>query len=155
MPQQPLHDIREQTNAALARLSGKTRILVFGCGHGFDVTELDDGSTVGIGLLCSGMVPPSLVDYALKKGADGVMICGCRSSDCFFRHGNKWMEKRVTGERKPVLRSRVDRDRVRIQGAAETDGKRLKRELGDFRQSLQGLGEGKTDSVSSREVRRG
>lgn len=139
MPQQPLHDIREQTNAALARLTGETKILVFGCGHGFDVTQLDDGSTVAIRLLCSGMVPPSLVDYALKKGADGVLISGCRASDCFFRFGNKWMEKRMTGKRKPVLRSRVDRDRLKIQGAAETDGKRLKRELDEFRESLREL----------------
>jgi coenzyme F420-reducing hydrogenase delta subunit len=142
MPQLPLHDIRGQTDAALSRLGGDDKILVYGCGHGFDVTELDSPNTVGIRLLCSGMVPPSLIDYALKKGADGVLISGCRASDCFFRYGNRWMEKRVLGNRKPVLRSRVDQRRVKIQGAAETDGTRLRRELDEFRRSLAELREG-------------
>lgn len=141
MPQLPIHDIRAITDAALARLSGGTRILVFGCEHGFDVKQLDSPDTVGISLFCTGMLPPTLIEYALKHGADGVLVSGCRASDCYFRFGNKWMEKRIAGIRKPVLRNRVDTQRLRIHGAAESDGARLKRELAEFRQSLAELKE--------------
>lgn len=29
-------------------------------------------------LICAGMLPPSFVEYALRGGADGVMVVGCR-----------------------------------------------------------------------------
>ncbi len=139
MPQFPLHEIRARTEAAIAALRGDTRILVFGCEHGFDVTELNSTDTLGVTLFCSGMVPPTLIEYALKKGVEGVVVSGCRPADCYFRYGNKWMTKRIQGLRKPVLRPRVDQRRLMILGAAETDGAGLRRDLAAFRQSLVAL----------------
>lgn len=139
MPQLPLHDLRAKTDAALAGLTGDTRILVFGCEHGFDVDQLRRPDTAAVTLFCSGMVPPTLIEYALKHRAQGVMIAGCRTSDCHFRFGNRWLAKRIQGMRKPVLRNRVDRRRLQIQGAAETDGAQIRRALDQFRQSLAAL----------------
>lgn len=139
MPQLPLHDIRRQTDAALAGLQGEIRILILGCEHGFDVTRFNGPDTVGLSLFCSGMVPPSLIEYGLKKGADGVLVSGCRAADCYFRFGNRWLGKRLAGMRKPVLRNRVDPRRWRMEGASESDGAWLKRELDAFRDSLREL----------------
>jgi len=141
MPQLPIHEIRARTQSLLAQLgsSPSPRILIFGCEHGFDVTRLNSTDTLGMRLFCAGMLPPTLIEYALKNGADGVLVTGCRASDCYFRFGNKWLAGRIAGMRKPVLRSRVDPQRLKIHGAAETDGARLKRELAAFRQSLLGL----------------
>jgi hypothetical protein len=36
MPQQPVNALREATRAALARLEGRTRIVVFACTRGAD-----------------------------------------------------------------------------------------------------------------------
>jgi len=77
-------------------------------------------------------VPPTLVDYALKNGADGVFITGCRKGDCYYRYGNIWMDKRFNEGRKPVLRERVDRSRIAIFRAAVTDGKEIRKELMNF-----------------------
>jgi coenzyme F420-reducing hydrogenase delta subunit len=82
------------------------------------------------------MLPPTLVEYALKHGADGVMVTGCRQNDCYFRFGNRWIKKRFEGERKPILRGRADRNRIRLHGAAETDKKEIEKDLSDFRIQL-------------------
>ncbi|MBT8434448.1 MAG: hydrogenase iron-sulfur subunit, partial [Gammaproteobacteria bacterium] len=84
----------------------------------------------------SGMLPPTLVEYALKQGADGVMVTGCRHNDCYFRFGNRWTRMRFDGERKPSLRGRAERDRIRMHGAAEPDKHDIDVDLDDFRKHL-------------------
>ena len=137
MPQLTADDLRTVTNAAIARMNGETNILLFGCEHGFNVNRLDSGDTQGIRLLCSGMLPPTLMEYALKRGAHGVMVTGCRHNDCYFRFGNRWTKMRFDGKRKPSLRGRADRDRIRIHGGAETDQKRIETDLQAFRAELE------------------
>jgi len=74
MPQLPVNEMRVKTKQAITALTGDIKILVYGCGHGLNVNRLDRKDTKGIRLLCSGMLPPTLVEYALKQGADGVMV---------------------------------------------------------------------------------
>ncbi len=136
MPQLPVDEMRKRTISALDSMEGDVKIIIFGCQHGFDVTKLGSNNTVGVTLFCSGMLPPSFIEYALRKGAEGVIIAGCRHADCYFRFGNRWMEKRIKGERPPVLRSKVDRKRIVIQGGAETDRHVIEVALNDFRQYL-------------------
>ena len=141
MPQFPIDEVRTRTGSAIAGLNGKVKVLIFGCEHGIDVTRFSSDDTVGITLFCSGMVPPTLIEYALKKGADGVMVAGCRHADCYFRFGNRWMEKRLDGTRAPILRARADRRRITMQGGAETDHKVVSQALAKFRQELSELNE--------------
>ncbi len=82
------------------------------------------------------MLPPTLVEYALKQGADGVMVVGCRHNDCYFRFGNRWLRARFAGERKPSLRARAEHDRIRVHGAAEPDYRSVAADLDDFRRAL-------------------
>jgi coenzyme F420-reducing hydrogenase delta subunit len=84
-------------------------------------------------------LPPTLVEYALKQGADGVMVTGCRQNDCYYRFGNSWTRLRFAGERKPILRGRAERDRIRIHGAAEPDKSNVKHDLDEFRLRLREL----------------
>ena len=139
MPQQSVDLLREETRAAIAGLNGDIRILVYGCEHGLDVNRLPRNDTVGIRLICSGMLPPTLVEYALKQGADGVMVIGCRENDCYFRFGNRWLKARFSGERKPSLRARANRDRIRVHGAADPDLGAVEAELIQFRHHLSSL----------------
>jgi coenzyme F420-reducing hydrogenase delta subunit len=154
MPQLPVDKMRSQTNEAIAALQGEEKILVYGCEHGLNVNRLDREDTKGIRLLCSGMLPPTLVEYALKNGADGVMVTGCRHNDCFYRFGNRWTKLRFEGKRKPILRGRADRDRIRVHGGAETDKKEIENDLNDFRAELVKLKqlEGTADSGVSEDA---
>jgi coenzyme F420-reducing hydrogenase delta subunit len=56
-------------------------------------------------LVCTGMLPPSFVEYALRAGADAVLIAGCREGGCEFRLGQRWTAQRLLGQREPHLRS--------------------------------------------------
>jgi len=136
MPQLPVDEMRTLTRETIAAMDGDIKILIFGCEHGLNVKRLDSDDTRGVRLICSGMLPPTLVEYALKHGADGVMVTGCRANDCYFRFGNRWIKKRFEGTRKPILRGRADRNRIRLHGAAETDQKAIEKDLGDFRTQL-------------------
>ena len=147
MPQLTADEMRTITNQAIAAMDGNTKILIFGCEHGFNVNRLDSNDTKGIRLICSGMLPPTLVEYALNKGADGVMVTGCRHNDCYYRFGNRWTKMRFDGDRKPILRGRADRNRIRVHGGSETDKKEIEQDLNAFRAQLVTLNQ--TDEISS------
>jgi coenzyme F420-reducing hydrogenase delta subunit len=136
MPQLTANEMRTKTADAVAAMDGEVNILVFGCEHGLDVDRLDSNDTKGVRLICSGMLPPTLVEYAIKKGADGVMVTGCRQNDCYYRFGNRWTKLRFQGNRKPILRGRADRSRIRIHGGAQTDKNKIEKDLNAFRQKL-------------------
>jgi coenzyme F420-reducing hydrogenase delta subunit len=139
MPQLPVDTMRSLTRETIAEMEGDLKIIVYGCEHGIDVKRLHGGDTRGIKLICSGMLPPTLVEYALKQGADGVMVTGCRQNDCYYRFGNQWTRMRFAGERKPILRSRAERERIRIHGGAEPDKSAIEQDLDEFRQCLREL----------------
>ncbi len=135
MPQLPVDELRRQVREAIPRLEGDSRVLVFGCEHSADKEALGAGDG-HISLFCLGMLPPTLVEYALKQGADGVMLSGCREDDCFYRFGNRWTRERFRGERNPILRARADRRRILVEGGAPVDAARLKKRLEAFREEL-------------------
>ncbi len=128
--------MRQLTRETVQAMSGDIKIVVYGCEHGLNVDRFNRGDTRGIRLICSGMLPPTLVEYALKQGADGVMVTGCRQNDCYFRFGNSWTRLRFAGERKPALRARAEHERIRVHGAAEPDLSSVEADLNEFRQHL-------------------
>jgi coenzyme F420-reducing hydrogenase delta subunit len=91
-------------------------------------------------LLCAAMLPPSFVEYALRAGADGVLIAACREGDCEFRIGDDLLAARLAAERRPALRASVPRSRVRVVHAGRTDLEKLREALEAFRIELAGPG---------------
>ncbi len=154
MPQFPIDEIRARTEAALAELKGDVRIMVFGCDNAIDVMDLQSENVAVLGLFCAGMIPPTLVEYAQRRGADGVFITGCRTGDCFFRMGNVWMDQRFEGRRKPVLRQRARRDSIRVFRAAATETAKVRRQLADFQRDIAALKqqEAVAEATQDREV---
>ena len=67
----------------------------------------------------SGQLPPAFVEYALRNGADGVVVTGCHEGDCAYRLGGAWTDQRLAGEREPHLRrNNIELDRLlRISAA--------------------------------------
>ncbi|HXX84906.1 MAG TPA: hydrogenase iron-sulfur subunit [Casimicrobiaceae bacterium] len=136
MPQQPIDALRLELERAIASLKGDTRIVVFGCDSGTDIGSLAASDTAALKLICTGMLPPSFVEYALRAGIDGVLVTGCRYGDCEFRLGNRWIEERLAAAREPHLRPAVPIERVRIAWAGPTDAEALSAELVRFRAAL-------------------
>jgi coenzyme F420-reducing hydrogenase delta subunit/quinol-cytochrome oxidoreductase complex cytochrome b subunit len=134
MPQQPVAAMREELERTLAKLSGEPRIVVFGCERAVDVRAFARRDTVAMSLLCTGQLAPAFIVYALRRGADGVLITGCPGDGCHFRLGNTWTDQRLAGQREPHLRARVPRTRVRTVWTA--DARALARALDEFRVAL-------------------
>ena len=139
MPQQAVNSLRLQLENELARLQGKTGIIVFGCDHGADVKTLAAPDTAVISLLCTGILPPSFVEYALRGGAEGVLITGCRSGGCEFRLGHRWTTERLAGQREPGLRKKVPLARLQLVSASKNDSKILAEALQEFRTRIETL----------------
>jgi coenzyme F420-reducing hydrogenase delta subunit/ferredoxin len=136
MPQYKIHEVRTQIQAVLAGMAAGNKILVFNCRNAFNVEEFASPDIGVVKLFCIGQLPASMVDYALKNGAAGVLIMSCRPGDCYYRLGNIWLDERLQGTRKPLLRSGVDRDKMLFFGSSEVDGRKVKNRLEKMRQAV-------------------
>ena len=141
LPQFRVATLRATLDEALALPRGeRARVVLFGCDRAADAMRLVDLDTIALSLICAGMLPPSLIEYTLRSGADGVLITGCRPGECEFRLGNQWIEERLSGTREPHLRASVPRGRVRLAWAAHDEPSRLAGALEVFRNTLSALG---------------
>ena len=137
----PLAEVRERAHQAADPLSGPKRVLIFGCDHAANVKKLQSESIGIVSLPCTGMIPPSFIDYVLsRKLAEGVVVTGCREGHCAYRLGPEWTEQRLDGERDPRLRERVPRERIARIWASSTDWRRLQHELAEFQDGLETYG---------------
>lgn len=104
MPQLPVAQLRAQLQSGLA--AGRRRV-VFGCDHGARIETLAAPGLLALSLPCIAQLPPSFVEYALRQGATGVVVAGCREGGCEFRLGQRWTGERLRGAREPHLRGGV------------------------------------------------
>ena len=153
LPQLPVRAVRDQLDRALASLDGTPSIVVFGCDCAANAGSLARPDTATLTLPCSGMLPPSFVEYALRGGADGVLVTGCREGDCAYRFGDRWTQDRVAGTRAPRLRTSVPRERVRTAWLGPFDEDRLRIELDRYRENLHALPRDRSRPRIKRKVR--
>lgn len=73
------------------------------------------------GVSCVGNLHSSVVEWFLRNGAPGVIVCGCPPRDCTSREGPKWLDARLFHGREAELQERVDRRRVRVATLAPGD----------------------------------
>jgi len=139
MPQLPVDALRQTLRGKLAAIDGDSKIAVFGCDHGAAVAAMTGPDVASFSLICTGMLPPSFVEYALREGAAGVLVTGCRENGCAFRLGSRWTEERLLGLREPHLRANVARARLCIAWADRGEEAELLATLTDFRSRLRAL----------------
>lgn len=137
MPQRPVGALRTQLQRRLDTLAAPQRIVVFGCAHGARVDTLrGDADVAAFELICTGQLPPSFVEYALRDGADGVVVASCRDGGCEFRLGARWTDERLRGAREPHLRDSVPRERVAQVDAGAGEEARLRAAVASLRARL-------------------
>ncbi len=139
MPQLTIGTLRRRLQQALASATGGRPIVVFGCDRGARVHTLAGQDVVPFSLICTGMLPPSFVDYALRDGAAGVLVTGCAEGACEYRLGQRWTSERLLGRREPHLRSDVPSERWAMAWTPAHDLPALKSALDDLRQRVQQL----------------
>jgi ferredoxin/coenzyme F420-reducing hydrogenase delta subunit len=122
LPGLPIARLREQLQTKLAALVGPQKVVLFTCRQAADWQCLEDASTAVVALECAAMLPPSFTEYAVRLGADGVLIAGCREADCEYRLGDRWLQERLAGQREPRLRAAAPRERIQFVWAGGQRG---------------------------------
>lgn len=112
MPDAPIASLRRELQRKISDLNGVDKIVLFGCRQAADFEALADASTAVMALECAAMLPPSFIEYAIRSGAAGAVIAGCREGDCEFRLGDQWVRQRILGTREPRLRASAARERI-------------------------------------------
>ncbi len=140
LPDLSIATLREEVESAGAKLRGRSRIMVFGCGEGVPLVGLASERVGVVRLVCAGQLPPSFVDYVLARDlADGVLVTGCAENACHARFGVAWTESRFARTRDPHLRTRVPAQRLRTLWAGRLGRATLEAELRAFARSLEAL----------------
>lgn len=140
LPSDAIAGLRDRIVAATAGLQGEARALVVRCAHAGDPGRGAESDVGIVTMPCVGMLPPSFIDFVLsRRHADGVLIAGCATEDCFERLGQRWTESRIANLRDPHLRDRVPRERVGVCWASPAQWRQLRQSLAQFRQQLRTL----------------
>ena len=88
------------------------------------------------GVSCVGNLHTSVIELFVRRGAPGVIVCGCPPRDCISREGPKWLHARVFNDREAELQPRVDRQRVRLVTLAPGDRRASLAAFDDFARAL-------------------
>lgn len=135
LPDRPVAGLRDELQNKLGALAGEHKLVVFTCRQADGFSSLADRSTAVMPMECAAMVPPSFLEYAVRLGADGAVIAGCREADCEFRLGDRWVAARISGTREPRLRAVAPRDRI-VTAWSGNDLGSIRRILSNLRASL-------------------
>ena len=93
-----------------------------------------------IRVMCSARVDPSFVLEALRRGADGVLIAGCRIGECHYRDGNYQALQRVNVLKGVLEKVGLDPGRVKIVWCAASEGEIYAQDLREFIAELKAMG---------------
>ena len=91
-------------------------------------------------LMCSGRLDPEFVLAALHEGADGVLIGGCHPGDCHYREGNYKALRRFKLLQRYLDQMGIERDRVRLEWIAASEGDRVQKTMNEMATRLRELG---------------
>jgi heterodisulfide reductase subunit A len=85
-----------------------------------------------IRVLCAARVNPSFVLEALRCGADGVLVAGCRLGECHYTIGNYCALQRMNVLGKLLVDLGFDERRLRIEWLAASEGEKFAGIVKDF-----------------------
>jgi ferredoxin/coenzyme F420-reducing hydrogenase delta subunit len=136
MPQLPMETLRRRLQQGLAASKSEYPIVVFGCDCAARVGALAGADIVPLSLICTGMLPPSFIEYASRAGAAAVLVTGCLEGACEYRLGQRWAAERLRGQREPRLRAQVPPGRLVVAWADAADAPALNAALDNLRRRL-------------------
>jgi len=90
--------------------------------------------------MCSGRVDPTFVLWALQRGADGVLICGCHPGDCHYAEGNHKAAQRIPLLKKMLTQLGIEEERVRLEWVSASEGDRFASIVNEMTEQIRELG---------------
>lgn len=140
--------ILAQIRAATRDIKETPLIIAFLC-HWCSYAAADLAGSTGAGyptniriinVRCAGRVNPSFVLEALKGGADGVLVAGCRPGECHYITGNKRAKHRMDILRDVLEDRGIASDRVRTAWLAASEGEKFAQTVRQFVDDLKKIG---------------
>lgn len=89
---------------------------------------------------CSGRIDPQHVIWALREGADGVLIGGCHPGDCHYQDGNHKTMRRVTFLKRMLGDMGIDPRRLHLEWISAAEGEKLVHVMDDFVEAVKEMG---------------
>jgi len=93
-----------------------------------------------IRVMCSGMVAPEYVSWALENGADGVLIAGCHIGDCHYISGNLKAEEKFRMLKNVAGVLGLEDERIRLKWIATSEGPIFAQTIAEMVEELKKLG---------------
>jgi F420-non-reducing hydrogenase iron-sulfur subunit len=90
---------------------------------------------------CTGRISPLFVLNAIQGGVDGVLICGCLPEKCHFKKGNLGARRQLQEFRSFLAYLGMEEQRVRFAWIDATERGRIQREIADYEQIIQSIGQ--------------
>jgi F420-non-reducing hydrogenase iron-sulfur subunit len=105
-----------------------------------------------IRVMCTGRVDLEFILRAFSKGADGVLIGGCRLNECnYVTHGNYDALGNVFLCKRIMKHIGLNPDRLRIEFMSSSDGLRLAEVTNDFCRKVEAIGPlGKSEGLNEK-----
>ncbi len=106
--------------------SREHKIVCFMCNWTFCQSEMHVPSNVNVvRVMCLGRIDPVIVLETLEKGADAVMMVGCKPPDCHFIEGNVQAERAVKMLKKLVAFTGLEPERIKTSSGFAFRGEKL------------------------------
>lgn len=97
-------------------------------------------NVTSIRVMCSGRVDPAFILDAFRRGADGVLICGCHPGDCHYIEGNYKCMRRMPLTQLLLQQFGIDRNRMRLEWVSASEGGRFQEVITEFTEQIRALG---------------
>ena len=97
-------------------------------------------NVMAIRVMCSGRVDPGFILDAFRKGADGVLVCGCHPGDCHYVNGNYKCMRRIPLTKQLLEGFGIDPKRLRLDWVSASEGNRFKEVITEFTEQIRALG---------------
>jgi F420-non-reducing hydrogenase iron-sulfur subunit len=89
-----------------------------------------------IRLMCSGRLDPQMVLEAFGKGAQGVLVLGCRKNDCHYKTGNLQALKRVIVLKRLLPSLGIEPQQLHMEWISAGEGEAFARIAGDMAERI-------------------
>ena len=89
---------------------------------------------------CTGRIEPAFVFDAFAKGADGVMIAGCRPGDCHFVTGNYKAGRNVLLLKRVLSQLGIEPERLKAEWLATSEAPKFLSSLDELVDEVTALG---------------
>ena len=117
------------------------RIVCLMCNFAFCGSENPVPSNINVARVnCIGEIDPTVVLEMFERGADGVMLAGCKPPDCHFVEGNLQAERAVKMLKKLLACTDLEPERLRLLWYSPSEATSFTRSAKEFSAEIEKLG---------------